>query len=143
MSVFIDIPYRQDWTVVDVPAGTAVATFKVGTILTFKEDAVQAFSDPKTGLGSPDAYTGVMDDGKSVTVQAQFGSKNMKYVLNGDGSGTSEDLKSATTKQAIKAATPPISNTTPPGGGGSDITGLVVFLAVIVGFVAFINEKKL
>jgi hypothetical protein len=139
MSVFIDIPYQQDWTVVDVPAGGGVPTFKVGTILTFGKDAVQAFFDSK-GLDSPASYTGVMDDGKSVTVQAPFRSNKMKYVLNGDGSGTLEDLKSGTTKQAIRAATPPISNTTPPGGGGSDITGLVVFLAIIVGFVAFLDK---
>jgi hypothetical protein len=141
MAVVIDKKYRQDWTVVDDPAGGVSATFKVGTILTFGQDAVQAFFGSK-GLGSPASYTGASEDPTSLTVQAPLGSNKMKYVLNGDGSGTLEDLKSATTLQAIKAATPPIAKPT-HGGGGSDITGLVVFLAVIVGFVAFLNEKKL
>jgi hypothetical protein len=141
MSVVIDAKYRQDWTVIDVPAGGGSPTFKAGTILTVRKDEVQAFFGGK-GLDSPGSYTGASEDLTSLTVQAPFGKLKMRYVLNGDGNGTAEDLADKTTLQAIKAATPPITKPT-HGGGGSDITGLVVFLAVIVGFVAFLNEKKL
>lgn len=137
-GVVIDAKYVQDWVVVDVPAGGGPATFKPGVVLTFSKGEVQAFYGI-VGLDSPGAYSSGFEDPSSLTVSAPFSGRNMKYVLNGDGSGTAEDQKDKATKQAIKAATPPISNTTPPGGEGSDITGLVVFLALIIGFVVFLK----
>ena len=137
MSVTLDAKYVQDWTVVGVPAGGGSPTFKVDTILTFRASEVQAFSDPKTGLGAPGTYASVTEILGTFTVQAPFSGRNMIFVLNGDGSGTVEDQTNPKTRQTIKAATPPTSNTTPPGG--SDITGLVVFLALIIGFVVFLK----
>ena len=139
-GVVIDAKYVQDWVVVDVPAGGGPATFKTGVVLTFSKGEVQAFF-ASTGLDSPGTYSSGLEDPSSLTVTAPYGKRSMKYVLNGDGTGTAQDLTDPKTIQVIKATTPPISNTT-GGSGGSDITGLVVFLALIIGFVAFLNERK-
>ncbi len=141
MSVVIDAKYRQHWTVTDLPGGGGSATFKVGTTLIFKGDKVE-YIIAKTAVGKPGVYTSSTEDLTSNRVSAPFGSLNMSFLLNNDGSGSAQDITDPKTLQALRAATPPIAKPT-HGGGGSDITGLVVFLAVIAGFVAFLNEKKL